>query len=97
MRLCVLTRITPILIELRSQAKLHHNTRGKTQIGLYDAPKHYSKWDHPADAIQLKEKCEGREYTIEIYTDGSTQIKGWACDVCVEGRCVRVAWPRGAG
>jgi len=24
-----------------------------------------------ADAIELKEKCEGREYTIEIYTDGS--------------------------
>jgi hypothetical protein len=40
--LCVLTGITPILIELRSQAKIYHNTKGNTQMGRYDAPKHYS-------------------------------------------------------
>jgi len=68
--LCVLTGITPILIEMRSQAKIYHNTQGNMQIRLYDAPKLYSKWNHPADAIELKEKCEGREYMIQIYTDG---------------------------
>ena len=66
--LCVLTGITPIQIELRSQAKVYSITRGKAQI---DAPKYYRKWTHPAKAIELKEKCEEREYTIEVYTDGS--------------------------
>ena len=72
---CVLTGITPILIELGSLANIYHNARGNTQIGLYDAPKVYSKLNHPADAIELK-KCEGREYTIEIYTDGSKSSSG---------------------
>jgi hypothetical protein len=69
--LCVLTGITPILIELRNLAQTYYNTRGNTQIRMYDAPIHYSKWNHPADAIELKEKCERQEYTYEIYTDGS--------------------------
>jgi hypothetical protein len=69
--LCVLTGITPILIEHRKQVKIYYNTRGNTQIGTYDAPVHYSKWNHPADAIALKEKCERQDYTYEIYTVGS--------------------------
>jgi ribonuclease HI len=36
----------------------------------------YSKRNHLADAIELKEKCEGREYTIDIYTDGSKSSSG---------------------
>ena len=64
--LCVLTGITPILIELKSQAKVYYNTRGNTQMGLYDAPKHYGKWNHPADAIELEEKFGRREYMIQI-------------------------------
>jgi hypothetical protein len=53
------------------------------QIGLYDAPKLYSKWDHPADTIELKEKCEGREYTIEIYTDGSKSSSGVGSGIAI--------------
>jgi len=56
--LCVLTGITPIQIELRSQAKDYYYTRGKAQM---DAPKCYRKWTHPVKAIELKEKCEEKK------------------------------------
>ena len=46
------------------------------QMGLYDAPKHYGKWNHPADVIELEEKCGRREYMIQIYTDGSKSPSG---------------------
>jgi hypothetical protein len=52
----VLTGITPILIELGNLAKCYHIARGKEQEGLYDAPKDYRKWSHPAEAIEIKEK-----------------------------------------
>ena len=63
--LCVLTGITLILIEMRNQAKIYYNTRGNMQIGLYDAPKLYSKWNHPADAIELKKNAR----------DGNTRLR----------------------
>jgi hypothetical protein len=46
--LCVLTGITPILIELR---KCYYITRGNAHNGLHDAPKYYRKWSHPAEAV----------------------------------------------
>jgi len=69
--LCVPTGMTPILIELESQATIYYNTRGNEKSEQYDAPKHYSQWNHPADALEMNEKREGREYTVEVYTDGS--------------------------
>jgi ribonuclease HI len=68
---------------MRSLEKIYHNTRGNTQIGLYDTPKLSSKWNHPADAIELKEKCEGSEYTIEIYTDGSKSSSGVGSGIAI--------------
>jgi len=46
----------------------YYITRGNAQI---DAPQYYRKWNHPAKAIELKEKCEEREYTVEVYMGGS--------------------------
>ena len=66
--LSLLTRIIPIQTELRSQAKVYYITSGNAQI---DAPKCYRKWTHSARAIELKAKCEEREYMIEVCTDGS--------------------------
>jgi hypothetical protein len=68
--LIVLTGITPILIELGNLARYYHITRENEQEG-YDAPKDYRKWSHPAEAIEVKEKCERKEYKIEFYKDGS--------------------------
>ena len=53
------------------------------QIGLYDAPIHYSKWSHPADAIELTDKREIRGYTIEIYTDGSKSPSGVGSGIAI--------------
>jgi hypothetical protein len=39
-------------------------------------PKHYSQWNHTADALQMKGKRGGREYTVEINTDGSESPGG---------------------
>jgi len=71
----VLTGMTPILNELESQAKIYYNTQGNEKSKQYDAPKHYSHWNHPADALEMKEKREVREYMVEVYTDG-TKISG---------------------
>jgi len=78
--LCVLTGITPIQMELRSQAKVYYITRGNAQI---DAPKQYRKWTHTTKAIELKEKCEEREYTVEVYTDGSKSLSGVCSGIAI--------------
>ena len=69
--LCVQTGMNPIHIELESQAIIYYNTRGNEKSEQYVAPKQYSQWNHPADALEMKEKREGREYTVEVYTDCS--------------------------
>jgi hypothetical protein len=33
--------------------------------------KDYRKWILPAEAIEIKEKCKGMEYVIEVCMDGS--------------------------
>jgi len=81
--LCVLTRTTPIQIELRSQAKCYYITRGNAQDGLHGAPKYYRKWSHPAEAIEIKEKCEKRDYMIQVYTDGSKSTRGVGSEIAM--------------
>ena len=43
---------------------------------MSDAPKYYRKCYHPAEVIEIKEKCEKRDYMIEVYTDGSKSTSG---------------------
>ena len=69
--LCVLTGMTPIHIGLESQTIIYYNTRGNEKSEQYDAPEHYSPWNHPADALEMKGKRKGQEYMVEVYTDGS--------------------------
>ena len=57
--LCVLTGMTPILIDLGSEAKMYHNTRGNEKSEQYDAQEHYSQWNHPADVLEMKQKKRG--------------------------------------
>jgi hypothetical protein len=79
----VLTGITPILIELGNLAKFYHIIRGNEQEGLYHAPKDYKKWTQPAEAIEIKEKCERMEYVIEVYTDGSKSENGLGSRIAI--------------
>jgi ribonuclease HI len=43
----------------------------------------YRKWTHPAKAIELKEKCEEREYMIEVYTVGSKSPSGVGSGIAI--------------
>jgi hypothetical protein len=64
------------MIELETLTQRYHITCRKEQEGSYDAPKDYRKWPHPAEAIEVKDKCDGMNYIIEIYTDGSKSENG---------------------
>jgi hypothetical protein len=74
--------MTPIFIELRSQAKIYHNIQGNEKSEQSDAPKLYSQWNHPADVLEIKEK-EGPEYKVEIYTEGSRISGGVGSGIAV--------------
>jgi len=63
--------------------KYNHNTRGNEKSEQYDAPKHYSQWNHPADALEMKEKREGREYAVEMYTDGRKSSGGVGSGIAI--------------
>jgi len=39
--------------------------------------------DPPCKSYLLKEKCEEREYTIEVYTDGSTSPSGVGAGIAI--------------
>ena len=52
--------MTLMHIELGSQAKIYHTTQGNEKSQQYDAPKHYSQWNHPADTLEIKEKTGTR-------------------------------------
>ena len=75
--------IIPILTQLGTLTKFYHITRGNEQERLYDAPKDYRKWTHPAEAIEIKEKCQRMEYKIEVYADGSKSAKGVCSGIAV--------------
>jgi hypothetical protein len=81
--LCVLTGIPPILTELENVTQLCHITHRKELDSLYDAPKDYRRWSHPAEAVELKNKCDDTNYTVEIYTDGSENEKGVGSGIAI--------------
>ena len=49
--LCLLTGIQPILIELENLTQLYHIPRRNELDGLYDAPKDFREWPHPAEYL----------------------------------------------
>jgi hypothetical protein len=81
--LSVLTGITPILIELENLTQMYHITHRNELVGLYDTPRDYRKWPHPAEAIELKGKRDDTNFMIEIYTDGSKNEKGVRSGIAV--------------
>jgi ribonuclease HI len=77
---CVLTGITPIMIELETLAQQYHINRRKEKEGTYDV---HRKWPHPVETIEIKDKCEGMNYTIEIYMDGSKSKNGVGSGIAI--------------
>jgi hypothetical protein len=81
--LSVLTGIPPILTELGNLTQLYHITRRNESDGLYDAPQDYRKWPHPVKGIELKDKRDDANYTIEIYMDGRKNEKGVGSGIAI--------------
>jgi hypothetical protein len=79
----VLTGIPPILIELENLTQLYHITHRNELDGLYDAPKNYKEWPHPAEAIEPKNKRDDTNYVTEIYTDDSKNEKGVGSGIAI--------------
>jgi hypothetical protein len=72
----VLTGITPILTELENLTQMFHITHRNELDGLHDAPKDYKKLPHPAEAIELKDKRDDTNYTIEFTRTVAKKKKG---------------------
>jgi len=43
----------------------------------------YRKWPHPAEATEIKDKCDNMNYMIEIYTGGSKSKKGLGSGIAI--------------
>jgi hypothetical protein len=52
------------MIELENLAVSYHPQNG-TGRRAYDVPKYYRKWSHPAEAIELKDKCDNMNYMMK--------------------------------
>lgn len=70
--LCILTKATPILIEIHKIASCYTFKTGHRFQGYeIDTALHYTKWPHPADIVEFNDKQEDMNYTVEVFTDGS--------------------------
>ena len=80
--LCVLTKSTPIILEIQKLATFYEMKKGKRKIAM-DVPRHYSMWPHPADIYTIKRKQENTEYKLNIYTDGSKGQTGVGAGIAI--------------
>jgi len=73
--LCILTGNTPIEIKAEETANIHRITRDRQnhQLEHEVEPK---DWTHLADSVRISDQNEAKEYTIQIYTDGSKNEHG---------------------
>ena len=44
---------------------------------------HYTEWPHPADIVKIHKKEESREYSLEIFTDGSKSDFGVGSGIAI--------------
>jgi len=65
-----LTGTTPIEIKAEETANLYRITRDRKNHQL-DHEVEPKDWTHPADSVTISELNEGKEHTIQIFTDGS--------------------------
>ena len=71
------------MLVIATESKCYYITQGNAQDGLYDTPKYYMKWSHPAEATEIKDKCERRNYIIEVYMDGSKSASGVGSGIAI--------------
>jgi ribonuclease HI len=80
--LCILTGATPIDIKAEETVKLYRSTRDRQnhQLGNDVQPK---DWRQLADSVRINERIEGKEHTIQIFTDGSNNEQGVGSGIAI--------------
>jgi ribonuclease HI len=81
--LCILTGLTPIIIKAEEAAKLYDLTKGKGMQSNIDGKVEPKNWSHPADTVRLLEREGHKEFTLQIYTDGSKSEHGVGSGVAI--------------
>lgn len=81
--LCVLTKTTPIILELQKLATFYDIKKGNNKQITMDIPRHYSKWPHPTEICAVQEKQENIDYKFEIFTDGSKRDAGVGAGIAI--------------
>jgi len=75
--LCIVTRITPIIIRTEEAVKQYNIRKGKgSQTLVIDRKVEIKNWTHPADVVKIIEDKGFRDKTVQIYTDGSKNEHG---------------------
>jgi len=82
--LCILVRMTPIIIKTEEAVKQYNIRKGKgSQTQLSEREVELKNWPHPADAVKIIEVKEYKEQTIQAYTDGSKNEHGLGTGVVI--------------
>jgi hypothetical protein len=70
--LCMITRLTPIDIQIEEVASLFQITKGRTKEELpFDLDTRIKHWLHPAFSITILKECNDEDSDLEIFTDGT--------------------------
>lgn len=80
--LCVLTGLTPIIYKLREIAEEYKIMKQSSEWQV-DIPLNYKKWPHPADFPTIQEANLKKNYTVEVYTDGSRTEQGVGSGIAI--------------
>ena len=88
--LCVITGLTPITISLSELVQYYNITRGIHRSPIIngeeieiDNEKHYKEWRHPAEFPAIEDVDPAKDYTVQIYTDGSKSTDGVGAGIAV--------------
>lgn len=82
--LCILTKNQPILIELQQMVKISRIKKEQNwEEKIVDAITPYTLWPHPAEVVEIKEKQDGWNYKVSIYTDGSKGDSGVGSGIAI--------------
>ena len=81
--LCVITKNTPIVLELQKIAAYYQIKKPNNMETKVHAVRPYTSWTHPAEMHVMKGKKDNMAYTFEIYTDGSKGDTGVGAGIAV--------------
>jgi hypothetical protein len=74
--LCILTALTHIIIKIKEIVKGYETIKAEDAKKTVGISLNYKKWPHPADFVLQREADESKEYTLEVFTDGSKSEEG---------------------